>query len=258
MNENFLQDKPLQLFDDFIKIPEQAFEDGRDISEINSLISTIMNSEDFIRVLVDSKENNPEEFYHYDKQFADWISKAKHNAYGTGKKKEMIIQFVTQCQDIFNEIKLTNGYFAKIPIKFCKLFPDAILPKYNSIGDAGADIYAYDNIIINPGETKVVSSGVKAIIPGGFRISIVPRSGISLKTSIRVANAPGTIDSEYREGIGVILSNYGNESYEVKKGDRIAQMIIERTPKMLIQEISEDEYSNYKTNRGAGFGSSGR
>lgn len=258
MNENFLQDNPLQLFDDFVKIPDQAFEDGRDIQEINSLISTIMNSDDFIRVLVDSRENNPSEFSHYDKQFADWISKAKQNGFGTGKKKEMVIEFMTQCKNIFDEIKLTNGYFPKIPVKFCRVDEDSILPKYQSIGDAGADIYAHDTVTIAPGETKVVSSGVKAIIPGGYRISIVPRSGMSLKTGIRVANAPGTIDSEYRDVIGVILTNTGTEDYTVQKGDRIAQMILEKTPKIAFQEISDEEFQNYKTNRGAGFGSSGK
>lgn len=258
MNENFLQDEPLKLFDDFMQIPDQAFEDGRDIREINSLIETIINSEDFARVVCDSRYNNPDEFNHYDRMFNDWISKAKQNAYGTGKKKEMVISFMTQCKDMFNEIKETNGYFQKIPVKFCKVGPDAILPKYQSIGDAGADIYAYGDYVINPGETKVVSSGVKAIIPGGYRISIVPRSGLSLKTGIRIANAPGTIDSTYRNAIGVIVNNTGNEPYEIKSGDRIAQMILEKTPKIVFEEVTEEEFDKYKTNRGQGFGSSGK
>lgn len=258
MNENFLQEQPLQLFDDFMKIPDQAFEDGRDIQEINSLIETIMNSEDFVRVLIDTYNTRPDEFYHYNKQFTDWIEKARKNAYGTGKKKEMVLSFMSRAVGMFDEIKLTGGFFAKVPIKFCKATPDAILPKYQSIGDAGADIYANVSFEVRPGETVVIPSGVKAIIPGGFRISIVPRSGMSLKTGIRIANAPGTIDSTFRGEIGVIVHNTSNESYIIKKGDRIAQMILERTPRIEFEEISEEDFNTYKTDRGAGFGSSGK
>lgn len=258
MNENFLQDNPLKLFDDFIQIPDQAFEDGRDITEINSLIETIMNSEDFVRVLVDSRDNNPEEFNHYDKQFNEWIEQARKNVFGTGKKKEMILSFMNRCQAMFNEIKITNGYFQKVPIKFCKVTEDAIIPAYSTIGDAGADIYANKDITVQPGQTVIVPSGVKMIIPGGYRVSIVPRSGMSLKTGIRVANAPGTIDCTYRNEVGILAWNTGAEPYEIHKGDRIAQMILEITPKMQPQVVSEEEFQKYATDRGAGFGSSGR
>lgn len=258
MNENFLQDNPLKLFDDFVQIPDQAFEDGRDITEINSLIETIMNSEDFIRVLVDSRANNPQEFNHYDKQFDEWVDQARKNVFGTGKKKEMILSFMSRCQAMFKEIKETNGYFQKVPVKFCKVAPDAIIPAYQSIGDAGADIYSNEDAVVKPGETMIIHTGVKMIIPGGYRISVVPRSGMSLKTGIRVANAPGTVDCTYRNEVGVIVWNTGSEPYVIKKGDRIAQMILEQTPKMQAQEISEEEFEKYSTDRGAGFGSSGR
>lgn len=88
MNENFLQDNPLKLFDDFVQIPDQAFEDGRDITEINSLIETIMNSEDFIRVLVDSRANNPQEFNHYDKQFDEWVDQARKMFLAPARKRK--------------------------------------------------------------------------------------------------------------------------------------------------------------------------
>ena len=88
MNENFLQDNPLKLFDDFVQIPDQAFEDGRDITEINSLIETIMNSEDFIRVLVNSRANNPQEFNHYDKQFDEWVDQARKNVLAPARKRK--------------------------------------------------------------------------------------------------------------------------------------------------------------------------
>lgn len=257
-NDNYLQQDPLSLFDDFMKIPDNAFEYGDDIEEINSLIETIMNSEDFVRVLVDSHESGKSSFDDYDAKFDEWIANANKGEYGNGKKKEMIIDFIGRCRAMFDEIKATNGYFQKVPVKFCKVTPDAILPKYQSIGDAGADIYANDTVTISPNETKVIPSGVKAVIPGGYRISIVPRSGLSLKSGLRVANAPGTIDCTYRNEIGVIIHNNGSYAYTVNKGDRIAQMILERTPKIEFTEIDEEEFAKYSTDRGAGFGSSGK
>ena len=258
MNENFLQDEPLKLFDDFMQIPDQAFEDGRDIVEINSLIETVMNSEDFVRVLVDTRENQPETFERYDKQFSEWIDKAKKDAYGTGKKREMVLTFINRAKAMFNEIKETNGYFQRIPVKFCKETPDAIVPQYQSIGDAGADLYANEDVTINPGETVLISTGIKMVIPGGYRVSIVPRSGLSVKTGLRIPNSPGTIDSTFRNPIKMIFHNIGTEPYTVHKGDRIAQMILEKTPKAQFQELTEEEFNKYATNRGEGFGSSGR
>lgn len=258
MNDNFLQENPLKIFDDFVLIPDQAFEDGRDIVEINSLVETIINSEDFVRVVCASKENNPVEFDDYTKKFDKWIDSARKGGYGTGKKKEMILSFMSYMEDMFNEINLTGGYFTKIPIKVCKTRSDAILPAYASIGDAGADIYSAEEITIEPGETKIVPSGIKTIIPGGYCIEIVPRSGLSLKSGLRVANAPGTIDSLYRNEIGVIVTNTGKEAYTIAKGDRIAQMILKKVPKISWIECSEEEFNKYKTDRGAGFGSSGK
>ena len=206
MNENFLQDNPLKLFDDFVQIPDQAFEDGRDITEINSLIETIMNSEDFVRVLVGSRENNPAEFNHYDKQFAEWVSQAKKNVFGTGKKKEMILSFMSRCMSMFDEIKQTNGYFQKVPVKFCKVTPDAKIPTYSTIGDAGADIYANEDKLVEPGQTIIVPSGVKMIIPGGYRVSIVPRSGMSLKTGIFECVSRVALKESFLQGCSCVMT----------------------------------------------------
>lgn len=258
MNDSYLQEDPLKLFDDFMLIPDVAFNDDSDIHEIESLIETIMNSDDFVRVLVDTRSSNPEEFASYDSKFDEWLRKAKEGEYGDGQKKAMVEKFISRCRAMFDEIKETNGYFQKVPVKFCKVTPDAKLPAYQSIGDAGADIYADADVEIRPGQTVTVPTGVKAIIPGGYRISIVPRSGLSLKTGLRVTNAPGTIDCTFRNEIMVIVQNTGDSIYTVAKGDRIAQMILEKTPKIDFVEVSEEEFDKFRTNRGAGFGSSGK
>jgi len=114
----------------------------------------------------------------------------------------------------------------KIEIKFKKITPDSIIPEYMSKGSSGSDIYADEELIINPGEIKLVSTGFKLSIPEGFEGQVRPRSGLALKHGITVLNAPGTIDSDYRGEVKVILINLGKENFKINKGDRIAQLII--------------------------------
>jgi len=135
--------------------------------------------------------------------------------------------------------------------------PDAILPKYKSLGDAGADIYTLEDVVIEPGRTELVRTGIKAVVPGGYKLEIVPRSGISATTKVRVPNTPGTIDCEYRDEIKVIVENCGDEPVHFSKSSRIAQMILVPIVKIDWEEVSESEFSKYSTNRGKGFGSSG-
>ena len=142
----------------------------------------------------------------------------------------------------------------KIGIK--KLRPDARLPEYahGPEEDAGMDLRAVEDVVLEPGEAAAVPTGIAVDIPTGFEAQIRPRSGLALKHSITLPNAPGTIDPGYRGEIRVILLNQGSEPYQVHAGDRIAQMVIARYEAV---EWAEGELSG--TNRGeGGFGSSGR
>lgn len=155
------------------------------------------------------------------------------------------------------EIILYDGSFKNIPIKVMKVDPDVKLPFYSDGGDACMDICSNKEMVIAPHTTEIVPSGIKAIVPGGYELQVRPRSGLSRKTGIRVANAPGTIDSGYRHEIGVILENTSDEPFEIHKYDRIAQLRLAEVPHIQWDEISEEEYNKYTTNRGEGFGSSG-
>jgi dUTP pyrophosphatase len=109
--------------------------------------------------------------------------------------------------------------------------------------------------IILPGEIKVISAGFKVEIPEGHEMQIRPRSGNSLKTNLRIANSPGTIDSDYRGEVGVIVDNIGDEPIIVFDGDRIAQAVIQEVPSVSLEQVDSLEL---KTNRGeGGFGSTG-
>ena len=141
---------------------------------------------------------------------------------------------------------------------FVEICRDGVeLPKYARPGDAGMDVRAAEDAIIQPGAAKVVPTGIKVAIPVGYEIQVRPRSGLSLKTPIRVANAPGTIDSGYRDEVGIIVWNSSpSEAVEIKKGDRIAQLVLARVPE--INFVPVDSVAEIGENRGGGFGHTGK
>lgn len=182
----------------------------------------------------------------------------------------------------------------KINVKVKRLSDDAVIPQYATEGSAGFDLIAIEDVIIEPGETKLVPTGLAFEIPQGYEIQIRPRSGVSLKTALRVVNSPATIDSDFRGEVKVIIENTSDNSdnfvdfteglingnylvavndnwdmkevgadffcvrpcvpYLIRKGDRIAQGVLQRVPIANFIEVDELD----ETERGAGgFGSTG-
>lgn len=131
------------------------------------------------------------------------------------------------------------------------------LPIYVTKGSAGMDLRAnlQEDVVIAPGERKLISTGLKISLPVGYEAQIRPRSGLALKKGVTVLNSPGTVDSDYIGDIGVILINHGEESFTISNGDRIAQMVIAKHETVEFEQVeSLDE-----TERGAGgFGSTGK
>ncbi len=130
------------------------------------------------------------------------------------------------------------------------------LPEYQTSGAAGMDIRAFvpSDIKIKPGEVKLVPTGLYLEIPKGYEIQVRARSGLALKNSIGVANGIGTIDSDYRGELCVILVNFGQNEFVVKNGDRIAQMVLNKYEP--IEFVVDEELSSTERGEG-GFGSSG-
>ncbi|PEU35543.1 dUTP diphosphatase [Bacillus toyonensis] len=133
-----------------------------------------------------------------------------------------------------------------------KRLKEVELPKYAREFDAGFDLVAAEDVVIKPGETKVVPTGLAFEIPPGYELQVRPRSGISRKTFLRVVL--GTVDSGYRSEVGIIAENVGEEAYEVKHGDRIAQGVI--APVMTACFVEVDKLSESERG-GNGFGSTG-
>ena len=181
--------------------------------------------------------------------------------------------------DIFNSIvdfndELTSSIL--IPIEFCN--KNARMPIYAHETDAGLDIYSTEDINISPGETILIKTGLKVAIPVGYELQVRPKSGISLKTKLRIANTPGTIDSGYRDEIGIIIENIEQpiqdisyhfdtnnkividsilhgKTYSIEKGQKIAQLVLNKISKANF--VLVDTVNKIEGDRGGGFGSTG-
>ncbi|MBL8048690.1 MAG: dUTP diphosphatase [Chthonomonas sp.] len=131
---------------------------------------------------------------------------------------------------------------------------DAVIPAYETSGAAGVDLRTTAKIRLEPGERTLAPTGLKMQIPAGYEGQIRPRSGLALKRGLSMVNSPGTIDSDYRGEIGIILINHGQETIELEAGERIAQMVFCPVTQVEFEAVeSLDE-----TSRGAGgFGSTG-
>lgn len=160
----------------------------------------------------------------------------------------------------------------EICIELCR--STAVLPAYARRGDAGMDVCAAEEMHLEAGQTAAVPTGLKLAIPEGYEIQVRPRSGISLKTPLRLANSPGTIDSGFRDELRIIITNTSNPStvdskqeysisdsgnkngtYIIRQGERIAQIVLQRLPEMHFKIVESVEGIGH--DRGGGFGSSG-
>lgn len=176
----------------------------------------------------------------------------------------------------YNAVAEAEGVAKKtilIPIEYCHA--DAKMPTYAHLTDSGMDVYALEDIIIAPGETKLIPTGLKVAIPTGYELQVRPKSGRCLKTKLRVANTPGTIDAGYRDEIGVIIDNiepfiksadidengrlYNVEfgsSYTIGAGEKFAQLVLCEVPKAIFYEV-ESVGTIENDGRAGGFGSTG-
>ena len=187
---------------------------------------------------------------------------------------------------LFNAINETEGIakrYISIPIEL--VHEEAKIPQYAHISDSGVDVYALEDLTIKPGETVLVPTGIKVALPPGYELQVRPKSGRALKTKLRVANTPGTIDSGYRDEIKVIIENveppikdiqyapvmnietgkvdhlvitsieYGSD-YFIGKGEKFCQLVLSEVPKIAFYRVNSIKEVD-EVDRGGGFGSSG-
>lgn len=196
----------------------------------------------------------------------------------SNEKKEFVAEL---CLSIINVVNSTEGVAKRmisVPIQI--IHPDAKLPAYAHETDSGMDLYALEDITIKPGETVLVPTGIKVALPPGYELQVRPKSGRALKTKLRVANTPGTIDQGYRDEIKVIIENVDppirainmdfahspndpipvgaidfGQPYTIGKGEKFAQLVLAEVPKVAWFEV--ENVGEIGEDRGGGFGSSG-
>ncbi len=132
---------------------------------------------------------------------------------------------------------------------------DCLIPSYETAGASGADLKSKEDGILKSGERRLVKTGVFIELPAGYEAQVRPRSGLALKHGITMLNSPGTIDSDYRGEIGVIMINHGSEPFVYKKGDRIAQLVISKYSRV---EFKNTLYLTETVRGAGGFGHTGK
>lgn len=155
------------------------------------------------------------------------------------------------------EKKLNVAFQHKAELKFTKIHNDAVTPKYNYESDSGFDLHATEDILVEPLGRVLVPTGLKFDIPKGFEIQVRPKSGLALKEGLTVLNTPGTVDEGYDGEVKVIIYNINGQSYQIKKGQKIAQAIlcpVRAGWSVYLHEIVE---LNQKERGNNGFGSTG-
>lgn len=246
--------------EDFDKVKGSVFDamrEGVSRQENKQLYATLVKQNNF------SKEQYIEELKKIDSLVDTEMSDFSET------KRDFMKQFFSICYNAIIDSFDVDKRAIQIPIEICN--PEAKIPTYAHKGDAGMDVYSTIDVTIAPGETKLIPLGFKVAIPEGYELQVRPRSGFSLRTHLRVANAPGTIDSGYRDEVGIILHNsaptiqdfgdgraetclYG-PSYTISKGDRIAQLVLQAVPTALFIKIPD--ISKIGEDRNGGFGSTG-
>lgn len=191
----------------------------------------------------------------------------------TRQKRDFLKQMLAITYNAMAEAEGVAKKNILIPLEYCHA--DAKMPAYAHLTDSGMDVFALEDITIAPGETKLVPTGLKVAIPAGYELQVRPKSGRCLKTKLRIANTPGTIDAGYRDEIGIIVDNiepfiksaemdaegklYNVEfgsSYTIGKGEKFAQLVLCEVPKAIFYEV-ESVGKIENDGRAGGFGSSG-
>lgn len=187
-------------------------------------------------------------------------------------KRDFLTEIFSVLVNCVNETEGISKRTIQIPIELCH--EKAKIPQYAHVSDSGMDVYALEDITIHPGETVLVPTGIKVALPPGYELQVRPKSGRALKTKLRVANTPGTIDQGYRDEIKVIIENieapikdiqidddgkvtsilYGQD-YFISEGEKFAQLVLVEVPKAAFHRV--DSVQNIGEDRGGGFGSTG-
>lgn len=260
MQNGYFNDTTQQFTDLILKIVALP-EDQVTEESVNEIIQKIHESfeqtrEDAISTAVQEIKNNPIEKKESLEELR--ISKAEllEDLNYLSEYKKMIISeimnlLVELCEEAMERYEQNYN-----TIVHFELVRDTQIPTYAHNTDAGADVYAPEDFVVPAHSFGVkVPVGFKMAMASGWEMQVRPRSGMSMKTQLRIANTPGTIDADYRDEVAILFDNFSDEPYYIKAGDRIAQFVI--SPVHRFKGLVTESVANIGNNRGGGFGSSG-
>lgn len=246
------------------KLPNEVIE-RYGVEEILNKISSSLIGEEREKAINSGIKELKEQGLNYDEvkansiEFRNSIKEIVEELKPTSEEKRKIMtEILSITADIQDEILMRYAENNDAVLSFQFLKPNAKIPTYAHDGDAGADIYIPETVII-PANARgfKVATGLCCAIPDGWEIQIRPRSGMSMKTPLRISNTPGTIDSSYMGEWCILFDNLSNESYVINAGDRVAQAVLKPSYSFL-GKIVDDIHSVKITERNdGGFGSSG-
>lgn len=274
INNNDADNESIDIFVQILSLPDEEFNEFAPVF-INSLEQELKDPAKVIMVQQLFKESGVslEELRTKTEEYCKLFEEKYTDFFGKNK-----VDFLKKILIIFTNSLQANGYLGyktiDIPIEICN--SDAKIPTYARIGDAGLDVYSTEEITLGPGEKHLFKLGIKVQIPKGYELEVVPKSGISLKTGLKISNSPGTIDSGYRDEVGVIIENsepcikditydfvdnkpvitsiLHGKSYTIEKGQKIAQLVLKEVPIANFKLVNKVDDT---IDRGGGFGSTG-
>ena len=240
-----------EQFEKIIQLPDEVFDKMYDT--LIATLSDTLNSIEFQKEILANFKTIPNiDIAAEKKEIAKLIEQIEVDDSLSENKKKFLSTLLSKA--VIATLELYEVPRERITVEIQKLSDTAKFPEYAHPTDAGADVFSSEDVTIAAGETKIIKTGLKVAV--GYEIQVRPRSGLSAKTGIRVANAPGTIDSAYRGEVGIILHNTADTPYEVKTGDKIAQLIISPVPMIRWKEVATISDDTERST--GGFGSSGR
>lgn len=252
-------EKLFELIEGIIELPDEAI-DQNQVEVILGMIkggfTPKMREESVIALLNEMKTKSYSECKEMIEVMGEAANELIEELEVTNEDKQNLIRgifgiFTEVAQEAFERLE---GY--DTVVYFQLVHPNAKVPVYVHDTDAGADVYAPDDVVIAPGARgQMVDTGFKMALLPGWMMDVRPRSGLSYKTTMRIANTPGTIDAGYRDNVGILIDNLSDEPIVIHAGDRIAQFLLH--PVYHYKGEVVEDINSIDGNRGGGFGSTG-
>ena len=252
-------EKFVDLIEQIVELPDESIDDNQVemiLGMITGGLTPKMREEAVLALLEEMRRQSPTETREMLNSFSMVADELIEEFGDISVHKQTLIRGIFDLlTDLAEEAYSRLGSHDTV-VYFQLVHPNAKVPTYAHDTDAGADVYAPEDVVIAPGARgQLVDTGFKMALLPGWMMDVRPRSGLSYKTTMRIANTPGTIDAGYRDNVGILIDNLSDEAIVVHAGDRIAQFLLH--PVYRYRDEVVEDINSIDGNRGGGFGSTG-